>query len=147
MSLPFQDGIPGWRCVDAGLAAAGQPARDDWARLRAAGLRSVINLRPPSEQAGEAEDKDVRAAGLSYADLPVRGVVDLDREHASQLHALLSSLPAPVLVHCASGNRVGALLALRAAWCLGAEGEEALRTGRAAGLASLEPRVRELLDV
>ena len=147
MSLPDQDEITGWRRVDADLAAAGQPGRDDWVRLRRAGLRSVVNLRPPSEQPGEDEGDDVRDAGLSYASLPVRGPADLDRGHVAQLHALLSSLPAPVLVHCASGNRVGALLALRAAWCLGADGEQALRTGRAAGLASLEPRVRELLDI
>ena len=49
------------------------------------------------------------------------------------------------LLHCASGNRVGALMALRAAWLHGASDEEALAIGRAHGLASLRGQVEMLL--
>ena len=49
-----------------------------------------------------------------------------------------------MLVHCASGNRVGALIALSAA-DEGVPVEEALARGRAAGMTSTEARVRELL--
>jgi len=50
-----------------------------------------------------------------------------------------------VLVHCGSGNRVGALLALRASLD-GADDEKALALGREGGLSSLEGVVRERLD-
>ena len=50
-----------------------------------------------------------------------------------------------VLLHCASGNRVGALLALAAVQVDGASPEAALTLGRAAGLKSLEPVVMERL--
>ncbi len=50
-----------------------------------------------------------------------------------------------VLVHCASGNRVGALFALRAAWLDGKEKDLALKIGRERGLTSLEKTVSEML--
>ncbi|MNN82154.1 hypothetical protein D3C81_1990580 [compost metagenome] len=46
-----------------------------------------------------------------------------------------------MLLHCASGNRVGALLALLAHE-RGLDEEAAIAEGRAAGLGSLEPTVR-----
>ena len=52
-----------------------------------------------------------------------------------------------VLVHCASGNRVGALIAIGAAKAGGMAPEAALELGKAAGLTSAEPRVRELLQL
>jgi hypothetical protein len=49
------------------------------------------------------------------------------------------------LVHCASSNRVGAMIALRAALVDGASADAALAEGRRWGLKSLEPQVRERL--
>jgi hypothetical protein len=52
-----------------------------------------------------------------------------------------------VLLHCASANRVGALLALREAWHRGAEPQAALAVGIEAGLTGLEPATREKLGL
>jgi hypothetical protein len=52
-----------------------------------------------------------------------------------------------VLFHCGSGNRIGAVLALQAAWLDGVAAEDALDYGRANGLTSLEPTTRELLGL
>lgn len=145
---PGLDGtqIPQWRPLGGGVYAAGQPGDPDWAELRRDGLASVINLRPPGEQPEAGEADRVRDQGMGYACLPIAGGVDLDRNVVASFDKLMRELPRPVLVHCASANRVGALFALRAAWLNGASKEAALALGRAAGLASLEPRVRELLD-
>lgn len=51
----------------------------------------------------------------------------------------------PVLVHCGSANRVGAVIALEQAWVQRQGHDVALAAGVAAGLAGLEPAVRELL--
>jgi hypothetical protein len=51
------------------------------------------------------------------------------------------------VIACASGNRVGALLALREFWLEDAEPEAALALGKAAGLTRLEPSVRLLLGL
>ncbi len=58
---------------------------------------------------------------------------------------MLAGIEGPVLLHCRTGNRVGALLALRASM-QGASDEEALEIGRKAGLGSLETAVVEQLD-
>jgi len=138
--------IPQWRHLGGGVYAAGQPGDRDWAELRRDGLASVINLRPAGEQPEAGEADRVRDQGMGYACLPIAGGADLDRNAVASFDKLMRELPRPVLVHCASANRVGALFALHAAWFDGASTEAALTLGRAAGLASLEPRVRELLD-
>ena len=72
------------------------------------------------------------------------GAAGLSLDKARELRSLLQDAKGPVLVHCASGNRVGALIALSAA-DEGVPVEEALARGRAAGMTSTEARVRELL--
>lgn len=64
----------------------------------------------------------------------------------AQFDLLMQAHPGQaVLTHCAGGNRVGALVALQAAWHQGLPPEQAIALGQRAGLAGLEPRVRELL--
>jgi uncharacterized protein (TIGR01244 family) len=139
--------VPGWRRAADGLYSAGQPEPRHWPALAAAGLRSVLNLRPADEQPARDESREVVGAGLVYAVLPIADASALGRESAAALDHALRQLPAPLLVHCASGNRVGALVALREAWFAGADARTALARGRAAGLAGLEPQVRRLLGL
>ena len=51
------------------------------------------------------------------------------------------------LLHCASGNRAGALLALEQAQQDGLPAAQALALGKAAGLTHLEPAVRKALGL
>jgi len=83
--------------------------------------------------------------GVSHA-VMMATPADLDRAHAQALHQALAD-DAPVLVHCGSANRVGALLALVAAWHWSHPPEAALELGRSAGLAALEPAVRARLGL
>lgn len=50
-----------------------------------------------------------------------------------------------MIVHCGSGNRVGALFALRAFHDEGYDLESAMEKGGLAGLTKLEPYVRQCL--
>ena len=88
----------------------------------------------------------VRASGLRYSNLPLRGAADLTRENVAAFDALLRDSSRPVLVHCASGNRVGAMAALRAAWVDGKPADEAIAIGRTWGLKGLEGEVRRRLE-
>ncbi len=139
--------IANFREVGPGLYAAGQPAAADWQALRAAGVRSIINLRAPSEQPDAAEPSEVAAAGMAYTAIPVADGSALGPTLVQRLDEAMRALPPPWLVHCASANRVGAALALRAAWHGGLAPEVALALGRRAGLASLEPLVRKHLGM
>lgn len=137
--------IPQWRQVSEQLYASGQPGSGDWPALKAAGLCTVVNLRPDVELAGINEAAEVRAAGLRYLPIPVDGAAGLTRDAAQALDQVLRHHQGPLLVHCGSGNRVGALLALREAWFAGRTPEEAIRLGLDAGLSGLESTVRLML--
>ena len=131
----------------ADLLTAGQPTAADFQALAAAGLKHVINLRPPSEDAGFDEAALAASLGLSYTVVPVAGPGDLSLERAQQLDAALTAANGePALVHCASSNRVGALLALRAHWVQKQSADAAMALGRAGGLTKMEPIVAQLLQ-
>jgi len=126
-----------------GMTTSGQP---DEAALRVfadSGYVAVIDLRRPGEDRGIDEESVVEELGMSYVPLPV-GREDITFETAKALDELLASNDEPVLVHCRSANRVGALLALRAS-ANGADDKAAIEAGRRAGLTSaeLEALVRE----
>jgi protein tyrosine phosphatase (PTP) superfamily phosphohydrolase (DUF442 family) len=134
-----------------GMLTGGIPAVEGAApafqALAAAGVRTYIDLRAdaevPPETAGLAA-----AAGLDYRRLPIAGEADLDLASARALDLLLDEWGRyPIALACSSGNRVGALLALRAFWLDGADAASALELGLAAGLTRLEPSVRLLLGL
>jgi uncharacterized protein (TIGR01244 family) len=127
------------------LIVAGQPAADDWKALADAGVRTVINLRPAAEMQGRDERAEVAAAGLRYVELPIAGAADINADNARRLAELLGQADGPVLVHCASGNRVGGLLAVAKAQ-EGMAADEALEFGRSAGMKSSETRARAVIE-
>lgn len=130
-----------------GLYTAGQPAVTDWKAIRARGVRTVVNLRPPGELKERDEAAEVRAAGLRYVEIPVAGADGITAANARALHDALSPGHGGVLVHCASGNRAGALLALEQADFDGVPKEAALELGRKAGMTSTEARLRQALGI
>jgi uncharacterized protein (TIGR01244 family) len=130
-----------------GILSGGQPNMDQFREAKAKGYATVINLRPRTEQAGFDEAAAVRDLGMKYVSIPVAGKAGVTRENAATLAEVLSNPDSyPVLIHCKSGNRVGALFAIDAATSGNASVEEAIAIGQNAGLSSLEPLVRELLQ-
>lgn len=125
-----------------GVFVTGRIAGGDIAALGDAGIRRVVDLTPDAETPDFDEASAVGAAGLVYANLPLRGAGDLTRENVRAFDALMRDATQPVLVHCASGNRVGAMAALRAAWIDGKGAEDAVAIGKAWGLTGLEDEVR-----
>jgi uncharacterized protein (TIGR01244 family) len=126
------------------ITPAGQP---DAAALKVFadnGYAAVIDLRRPGEDRGLDEKAAVEGLGMTYVSMPIGGD-GINYESARALDELLAGFDEPVLLHCGSSNRVGALLALRASLA-GADDEEALRIGLKAGLSSLEPAVRDALN-
>ncbi|MFK3844777.1 sulfur transferase domain-containing protein [Stenotrophomonas sp. PS02297] len=129
-----------------GVVSAGRLTAEDIARVYDAGIRHVIDLTPDAETPDFDEAASVRAAGLRYSNLPLRGAVDLTRENVFAFDSIVRNAQRPLLVHCASGNRVGAIAALRAAWVDGVETDEAIAIGRAWGLKGLEEEVRRKIE-
>ena len=130
-----------------GLHTGGQPDAAQLRAFAAEGGKVVIDLRAADEARGYDETALTHELGLRYVRLPIAGAADLDEANATALERALKDAQGPVLLHCASGNRVGALLALAAAKHDGLAPEAALELGRKAGLKSLEPVVRERLGL
>lgn len=142
----LEKAIPQLRQPRPNLATGGQPEASAWKELVKRSFTTVINLRAPAEMAGRDEAAEVHAAGLAYHAIPVASGEDISLDNARALWALVRQAEGGVLVHCASGNRAGALLALGAADA-GMLAAEALEFGRASGMTSAESRVRELLEM
>lgn len=143
-TTPAALGISNTRSFSDSIWTAGQPSPDQIAQLPAAGIQTVINLCAEGE-CGWDERSQVQALGLTYHAIAIGGAHDLNRDAALRLDQLLETCAHPVLVHCASSNRVGALFALRSAWVQAADVDTALEHGRAAGLKAMEPMVRQIL--
>lgn len=129
-----------------GITSAGQPDEQALQVFADSGYAVVVDMRGPNEDRGMDNFAGaVEAKGMKYVAFPVSGAEQISFETAAELDALLEEADGPVLLHCASGNRVGALLALRES-LNGADDASALEYGKDAGMTRLEPRVREVLE-
>lgn len=137
-------GLPAEGSPEPGITTAAQPSPEQLEALADAGFTTVINLRTDAEMDFD-EGGQVQSLGMNYHSIPIGSAADVNEETARQLDAYLAAADGPVLVHCASSNRVGALFAVRE-HLAGADSETALAKGKAAGLTSLEPRARELIE-
>jgi uncharacterized protein (TIGR01244 family) len=125
------------------ITTSGQPSPPALAALAREGFATVIDLRAPDEPRGLDEPATVAELGMSYVSLPVAGPDDVTYDNAAALDEILRAAQGRVLIHCATGNRAGALLSLRQR-LLGAAPEEALAVGVEAGLTS--PALREVVE-
>lgn len=133
-SLPA--GIPNARVLLDGIVTAGQPTAAHLAQLARAGVKTVIDLRGADEPRGFDEAGAAASAGLEYHVVPVvAGAVG--RAEFDAVRALLGTAEKrPVLVHCASANRVGAALIPYFMLDEHRTREEALQIARDVGLRS-----------
>ncbi|MGI9263193.1 MAG: beta-lactamase hydrolase domain-containing protein [Woeseiaceae bacterium] len=129
---------------DQNYISTGQPDAALFSAAKDAGYAAVIDLRTAGEDRGMDEADVLDSLGMSYHLIEVAGAGGVNFENAQALDDALAGIDGPVLLHCRTGNRVGALLALRASMN-GASDEEALAIGKASGLTSLEGAVVEQL--
>lgn len=88
---------------------AGQPSADDFAIAKKDGIRTVINLRTPGEMRFD-EKAVLKELDMEYLYLPFAAPDTLkDEIFEKSLKVLSDEKKQPVLLHCASANRVGAI--------------------------------------
>ncbi len=141
-------GIRNFAVIEPGIAASAQPSREALAAAAAAGYRRVVDLRTDAESPHpDEEGAVVRELGMEYVRIPVAGA-DVRPEHADALAAAIGdAAEAPVLVHCASANRTGAVWSLYLVRHRGVAPEDALREGERIGMsAEMRERVAPLLS-
>jgi uncharacterized protein (TIGR01244 family) len=134
-------------CLAGGALAGGQPTPEQLEQAAAGGYRTVINLQPIDEAGVSELHAKAEELDLLLLTLPIAGPQDLTRENAERFAELLEQAEPDMMVTCASGNRVGAMFALKAYYVDGASAEEAEAIGLEAGMTQLHEPVRQLLGM
>ena len=127
-------GIPNFLKLTNQVWTGGQPWLEHLPKLKDAGIKVIINLRPHGEYQGEREEAKVKELGMSYFNIPVvfNEPDELDADDFLKLtdEQLKNG---PVFMHCAVGARVGAFWmirrVLREGWDYDKALEEATRIG------------------
>lgn len=102
--------VPNGACPIEGVGTAGQPTEGAWRELARAGYRTVVDLRAADEPRGHDELAAVRESGMEYLPLPVTQATLGDAAFDRFRDIMRDPARRPIVVHCATSNRVGALL-------------------------------------
>ena len=140
--------INNFRAPSGATLSTGQPTAAQLDSAARAGVKHVINLRTAGEEVAFNEAEVVESLGMRYYSIPVAGGGGINADNASALSRILSDIEGePVIVHCATGNRVGGLMAF-SALADGASIDEAMAEGERWGMTSerLQGLVRESLS-
>ncbi|MEX0742564.1 MAG: sulfur transferase domain-containing protein [Phycisphaeraceae bacterium] len=129
---------------------ASQPAEADIAAIEAQGYRSVLNLRTQGEmdQLDFDEREMLTSQGIGYHQIGIGGAEGLTDAVFDEVRAILSDADNhPLLVHCASANRVGAVWLAHRVLDAGLDYENALAEAKVVGLRSpaLEQAARDYI--
>ena len=138
-------GLRNERWTEERITVSGQPDAAALRGLQDAGTTHVISLRRPNEPGFDEERASVEELGMRFVSIPVDGEAGLTRENARLLHEAMTE-PGQTALHCGSGNRAGALLALRAFLFRSATVDDAVEEGRRAGLTRMTDAVRNVLE-
>lgn len=117
---------------------ASQPSPADLERAKEAGIRTVINQRPESELGDFDERTAVTSIGLRYENPGWNGPDQLTDEIIEETLDLLRTADRPLLMHCASANRTGAIWIVYRALDGGLDVDAAVAEARTVGLRTAE---------
>lgn len=134
--------VQGWKGIknlsrDGDFYFAGQPTSDGLRVAKTNGVEVVVNIRGDREIAETDFDESelVDHLGMKYVRIPVTPD-SLGLDDADALKDVLSATRGPILIHCASSNRVGALWAVYLHRHRLLAIDDAIELGRSAGLRS-----------
>lgn len=128
------------------VGSAGRLEAGGVAEAKALGFATIIDLRGPAEGI-EAEKAEAEKAGIGYVNVPITDKAPTEAQVRQVAAILADKSKLPVLIHCQSGNRVGAFWALYRA-ANGVPAEVALEEGQTLGLGgSREEAVRARLGL
>ena len=119
--------------VNKDFCTGGQPRLEHLGKLKAEGIKSIINLRQPSEHRAAEEEAKAKELGLRYFNIPV--VFGNPNEKQVEQFLEITDNPGnrPAFIHCTAAIRVGAFWmirrALRDGWSIEDAEAEAIKIG------------------
>ena len=110
-----------------------QPRLEHLEKLKADGVKTILNLRPAGEHRAAEEEAKVKELGLQYFNIPVVFGEPKEEQVAEFFKVTDERKNFPIFIHCAAGIRVGAFWlirrVLRDGWTLEAAEKEADQIG------------------
>lgn len=125
-----------------GVFLASQPSPDDFGQAQKGGVQTVINLRHADEIKDFDEQQVVTGLGLKYENPAWNGVDELTDDVFNRVRHLLKTSDRPILLHCGSGNRVGAMWLAYRVLDEGLNQDEAVAEAKVVGLKSPDYEAR-----
>ncbi|HEY2962575.1 MAG TPA: PQQ-binding-like beta-propeller repeat protein [Pyrinomonadaceae bacterium] len=99
--------------VNKEFCTGGQPRTEQLERLKADGVKAIINLRQPSEHRAAEEEAKAKELGLRYFNIPVAFGDPKDEQVDEFLKITDDPANRPAFIHCAGAIRVGAFWMIR----------------------------------
>ncbi|MEK7831197.1 MAG: protein tyrosine phosphatase family protein [Acidobacteriota bacterium] len=119
--------------VNDDFCTGAQPRPEHLAKLKADGVKAIINLRQPSEHRAAEEEAEATKAGLKYFNIPVAFAAPKDEQVDEFLKITDDPANRPAYIHCALSIRVGAFWLIRRVvrdgWTFEKAEEEAKKIG------------------
>jgi len=116
LSIKAQEEVPPIRNfirMSDEFCTGAQPRKEHLEKLKAEGVKAIINLRPPTEHRAAEEEAEAKKLGLRYFNIPfVFG--EPKEEQATEFLRITDDLEnRPAFIHCAAGIRAGAFWMIR----------------------------------
>jgi peptide-methionine (S)-S-oxide reductase len=99
--------------INQDFCTAGQPRPEHFAKLKADGIKTVLNLRPAGEHRAAEEEEAVKQAGLRYINIPVVYGTPNEEQVAEFLKITDDASLRPMLIHCTAAIRASAFFMIR----------------------------------
>ncbi len=106
-------GVGNFQKVDEHVYRGAQPTELGFQNLAKLGIQTVVDLQQVGDARSVSEEKWVKAAGMQYVSVPMRGMGTPSDESVAKVLALLENTKTgPVFVHCHRGaDRTGGVIA------------------------------------
>src|SRR6185369_7043241 len=118
---------------NAEFCTGGQPRLEHLEKLKAEGVKAIINLRTPTEHRAEEEEAKAKELGLRYFNIPVEYRNPKEEQATEFLKITDDPANRPAFIHCTAAIRAGAFWmirrVLRDGWTVEAAEEEAKKAG------------------
>jgi uncharacterized protein (TIGR01244 family) len=122
----------------------GQPSEDDLELAKSRGVKTIISLRTPEETTWD-EGPAVEALGMKFVRIPFAGPETLTDDIFEEVRRILNDNKAgPVMLHCGSAHRVGAVWLAHRLVDDGLSVEQAVKEAAVVGLSNEGYRDRAL---
>jgi len=103
--------VPRALCLDSNFATGGQPTEQAFAKVAASGFHSVLSLRVAGEGIDLTKERSlVEKNGLRYFNIPVVSSAPRAEQADEFIRLVKEKSNHPMLINCATANRVGAFM-------------------------------------